>query len=141
MPAASIKKIIPCKKKDLIDEESKSNIFGTDINADYINDCKSNAQSFQFNLGLNFKLKNINNFNQEKRYHIVTNPPYEIRIGDEQQIKCIHQGLKSLLKLKSSIYLIYPEDSDFIKDNYSSTKLSSIYNGPIKCGFYKLKGA
>ena len=131
--------IIVKKSIDLIDEESKADIFGTDINADYINDCKSNAQSFQFNLGLNFKLKNINNFNQEKKYHIVTNPPYEIRIGDEQQIKRIHQGLKNLLKLKSSIYLIYPEDSDFIKNQYNFTKLSSLYNGPIKCGFYRIK--
>ena len=129
------------KSVELIDEECKSNIFGSDINAEYVNDCKSNAQAFQFNLGLNFKLKNINSFNGGTRYHIVTNPPYEIRIGDEHQIKRIHQGLKNLLKHKSSIYLIYPEDSEFILDHYSFTQISSIYNGPIKCGFYKINNA
>ena len=133
-------KSIAKKYIDIIDEESKSNIFGSDINAEYINDCKSNAQYFKFNLGINFQLKNINNFNIDRKYHIVTNPPYEVRIGDEYQIKCIHQGFKSLLKQKSSIYLIYPENSDFIKDNYSFTQIASIYNGPIKCGFYKING-
>ena len=131
-------KSIVQKSVTLIDEEAKSNILGTDINSDYINDCKENAQSFKFNLGLQFKLKNINNFEEGKQYHIVSNPPYEIRIGDESQIKRIHKGLEKHLQNNSNIYLIYPEDSDFIEDNYNYNKITSIYNGAIKCGFYNI---
>ena len=85
-----------------------------------------------------FKLKNINSFKDSEKYHIVTNPPYEIRIGDESQISMIHKGFQRLLKSNCSIYLIYPEDSNFIQDNYNYEKIATLYNGPIKCGFYKI---
>ena len=124
--------------KQRIDEESKSNIYASDINSDYVNSCNLNLQDFKFNLGLNFRLKNINSFDDCKKYHIVTNPPYEIRIGDEYQINIIHKGFQKLLKSNCSIYIIYPENSDFIKDNYNCKKISTLYNGPIKCGFYEI---
>ena len=122
-----------------IDEQSKNNIFGSDLSSDHITGCKDMLQSFKFNLGLNFNIKNISNFKaNNKKYHIVTNPPYQIRIGTETDLLFIHKGLKKILSSESQIYLLYPIDSDFITKNYKYEKLATIYNGSIKCGFYKI---
>ena len=40
-----------------IDEESKNIIFGSDIDADFIEGCKTTSQSFKLNLGIDFKIK------------------------------------------------------------------------------------
>ena len=122
-----------------IDEESKNNIFGSDIDSESINACKITSQSFRFDLAISFTIKNITSFKKEKQYHIVVNPPYQIRIGDESDIKSINKGLKNLLKFNSQVYLIYPKENNFIKDNYKFKEIALIYNGPIECGFYKIE--
>jgi len=42
-----------------IDEESKNNIFGSDIDSESINACKITSQSFRFDLAISFTIKNI----------------------------------------------------------------------------------
>ena len=121
-----------------INQEIKSNIFGTDLNADYINMCKQNMQKFDYSLGIKFQIKNIINHDVSKRYHIVTNPPYEVRIGNQKELSIILKGLKTFLSFGCAVYVIYPLESDFIKNNFNYNKITEIYNGPIKCGFYKL---
>ncbi len=121
-----------------IKEEMKSNISGSDLNADYINMCKENMHNFDYSLGIKFQIKNIVNHDNSKKYHIVTNPPYEVRIGDEKELSVILKGLKTLLSFGSNVYVIYPIENDFIKNNFNYEKITEIYNGPIKCGFYKL---
>ena len=126
------------KAEKNINEISENNVFGADIDSEALAGCKETLNFLKFNLGINFKLKNITNFTDKKKYHIVTNPPYEIRIGEKKQIQDIHRGIKEILKIGASLYLIYPEESSFITNNYNFKKLASIYNGPIKCGFYQL---
>lgn len=121
-----------------IDEEFKNTIFGSDINADFIQGAKETSQSFKFNLGINFKIRNITNLKDCKNYHIITNPPYQIRIGDKHTEETIHRGFKEILNNDNSIYLIYPYNSDFITQNYIFNEIAILYNGPIKCGFYRI---
>ena len=124
-----------------IDEDVKNIVFGSDIDAESIEGAKTTSQSFKFNLGINFKIKNITNLETSNNCHIITNPPYQVRIGDENTIKTIHRGFRKILSSGCSIHLIYPIESDFIENNYDFKKLATLYNGPIKCGFYKINNA
>ena len=63
------------------------------------------------------------------------------RRANEKTIKEIHSGFDKILKNNSMLYVIYPLDSDFIEKKYSHKKIATIYNGPIKCGFYKINNA
>ena len=129
------------KAEKSIDEISKNNVFGSDIDPESVDTCNSILSSFNLNLGIHFSLKNITNFRDKKIHHIVSNPPYEVRIGEEKDIQDIHRGIKRFLTAGNSLYFIYPEDSDFIKKNYDFRHLTSIYNGGIKCGFYEIQGS
>ena len=120
---------------------SKNNILGYDKDSLSIEGCRKTKNEFRYNLYLNFKIKNINNFESDNKATIITNPPYELRIGDKKVINEIHKGFNKILKRDSELYVIYPLESDFIEENYNYRKITNIYNGPIKCGFYKIKNA
>ena len=82
-------------------------------------------------------MNNISSTNY-KNSTIITNPPYGIRLSDSNNDSFIKNGLDRLLDHGNDIYVIYPEENSFIKDNYDYTILANLYNGSIKCQFYKL---
>ena len=122
-----------------INQESKSDIIGSDLNANYVNICRENMHNFGFSLGIKFNIRNIINYGFSRKYHIVTNPPYQVRIGNEKELSLVSRGLNYFLESNCDVYVIYPTQSNFINENFECKKITEIYNGPIKCGFYKLK--
>ena len=120
---------------------SKNNISGYDKDSKSIEGCRETKNQFKHNLDLSFRIKNISNFTPARESVVITNPPYELRIGDKQAMTEIHSGFDKILKNNNTLYAIYPLESDFIEQNYNYKKITDIYNGPIKCGFYKINNA
>jgi len=54
-------------------------------------------------------------------------------------LSLVSRGLNYFLESNCDVYVIYPTQSNFINENFEYKKITEIYNGPIKCGFYKLK--
>ena len=129
------------RKKSIqsIKKVSINNVAGYDKDSLSVDGCRETKGDFKYTIEAKFENKNIRNIDLNKSAIVVTNPPYEMRIGSDIDIAEIHDGFKKILDSNSKLYVIYPIDSDFIEDNYKYKKILDIYNGPILCGFYEIK--
>ncbi len=129
--------------KSNIKLSQKFNIFGSDLDFECIDSCKKYLLDYRYNISVNYSLANISNFKsdyfQKNKTIVITNPPYGIRIDSEDSYKSIHAGFKSILNANVDLFVIFPLNQDFIEKNYDYDLVSTLYNGSIECGFYKIK--
>lgn len=71
---------------------------------------------------------------------IITNPPYAVRLGDEDNMKDLYRDFSHTLKtqFKGWNAWILSGNADLIKDlRLKSTRKHFVFNGPIECRFLK----
>lgn len=71
---------------------------------------------------------------------VVTNPPYAMRLGDEDNVRDIYRDLSHTLKteFKGWTAWILSGNKDLIADlKLKSTRKHFVFNGPIECRFLK----
>jgi len=71
---------------------------------------------------------------------LVTNPPYAVRMGDEDNVRDVYRDLSFALKQKCKGWnaWILSGNKDLIMDlKLKATRRHFVYNGPIECRFLK----
>ena len=129
--------------KSKVKLSQKFNIYGSDVEHQYINFCKNHLLDFKFNISINYSIANISNFNtnffKKNKTTVITNPPYGIRLESGDNFKSIHLGFRKILDSGANLYSIFPLNHNFIEDNFDYNLESKLYNGPIECGVYNIK--
>ncbi len=123
-----------------IDNEKELNIQGYDCDRYVIKSALINIKNAGLENDIHVQVRDLEDFSINKSHgHVITNPPYAIRIGDEEEVEKIHQELGKIYKSLDGwrFYVITPADNferDFGK---KATKNRKLYNGRIKCYFYQ----
>lgn len=125
--------------------EGDYKIYASDIDPEMIEIAEANATRAGQSGRIEFSVSDVRDFVSETQDTpisgtIVTNPPYNERLKDEN-IGSLYKNLDKLFRLNpelgGGVITSYDEFNDLIKpDNYKKRKL---YNGGERCYFYKRK--
>lgn len=116
--------------------DKKYFIYASDIEPEHIEIAKENARNAGVDDTIQFECIDFKDlFAKYKVGHIVSNPPYGLRL-DEEDIDDIHFTLAKLFhyeKFSWGIITSYPDFQNIAKQKYKKRKL---YNGGELCYFY-----
>lgn len=116
--------------------DKKYFIYASDLDEDNLDIAKENARNAWVDDTIEFQCIDFKQqFGKYKVGHIVTNPPYWLRL-DEEDIEDIHFSLAKFFfyeKFSWGIITSYPDFQDINKQRYKKRKL---YNGWELCYFY-----
>lgn len=113
-------------------------LHGSDIDSSQLQLAKNHAANLGIE-GIHFDIQDIHTISAPTALAtVVTNPPYGIRLGDEQATRKIYQSLANLIRHSSqtSWYILsaYLEVERMIGEAQKRRKL---YNGDIQCYLYQ----
>ena len=115
--------------------------YGSDVDRKVLRAAKTNAERAGVDQVIEFKANPVATFEPPcESGMIVTNPPYAIRLGDEDNVRDIYRDLSHTLKHKFKGWnaWILSGNKDLILDlKLKSTKKHFVYNGAIECRFLK----
>lgn len=124
------------KKAKEWEYDKKYFIYASDIDQENLEIAKENARNAWVEDTINFECLNFKDvFTKYKVGHIVSNPPYGLRL-DQDDIDDIHFSLAKLFhyeKFTGGIITSYPDFQNINKQDYKKRKL---YNGWELCYFY-----
>ncbi|MBF0478021.1 MAG: class I SAM-dependent RNA methyltransferase [Candidatus Omnitrophica bacterium] len=127
-----------------INTTDKLQIFGYDMDAARIKDCKINAKHAGVGKDIVFEQKDIKDLliSQEQGI-IITNPPYGIKLSSTQEITSIYSALNALLKDQKrwSLFLV-TADKNFPNcfKRARPDKIRKLYNGTIEVNYFQYFG-
>ena len=115
--------------------------YGTDIDRKVLKAAKSNAARAGVDHVIDLKHNPVAIYEPPcEKGMIVTNPPYAVRLGDEDNVRDVYRDFSHTLKHKFKGWnsWILSGNKDLIGDlKLKSTKKHFVYNGPIECRFLK----
>jgi len=115
--------------------------YGSDIDRKVLKMAKDNARRAGVDHVIEFKPGPVSTYEPlVPSGLVVTNPPYGIRLGDEENVRDIYKDLSYTLKnrFKGWNAWILSGNKDLITDlKLKSTRRHFTYNGPIECRFLK----
>ena len=100
----------------------------------------SYAYIYRFDIDLNIKTA-VKSFKYAnfKNCHVITNPPYGIRIGKKNNLEYMYRDLEDKVLNETKDAFILIEDSDCIHFFTSNVKkIAQVINGNIKCSFIRI---
>ncbi len=144
----SLKGYDPAKWDAVVDEaialektELPFMFYGSDIDRKVLRMAKDNARRAGVDHVIDFKAGPVSTYEPEVPTGLViTNPPYGMRIGDEDNVRDVYRDLSYTLKnrFKGWNAWILSGNKDLITDlKLKSTRRHFTYNGPIECRFLK----
>lgn len=121
----------------------KGKILGLDIDRRAVTIARKNIN----NAGLHGKIEVINkNFRSftpsAQNGFIVSNPPYGLRLGNEDEMIDLYQSIGDFLKQKCSGYIAWILSGNLKalkRVGLKPSKKINLFNGNIPCGFYKFE--
>lgn len=128
---------------DLADYDIKTDIQGSDIDAQIVKAARENAKEAGVDHLIHFQQKPVNIVSHAKKYgFIITNPPYGERIEDKANLPQLYREIGDLYrKLDSwSAYIITAYDKAENDMGIKADKNRKIYNGMMKTYFYQFMG-
>lgn len=127
----------------VIDNETKLQILGCDIDKRSILRARDNAANLGLEEDIAFFMKDMRDVDLKDEYGVViTNPPYGERMGEEEDVHELYKDLGIKFDdLKTwSLYLI-TADEDFEKlYGKKADRKRKLYNGRIKVDYYQYYG-
>lgn len=107
-------------------------IRGSDVSEHSVNAVKTNIMGLHFGSEIDIQLKDFKDIDAIENSVIVTNPPYGIRMGKEQNLNRFYQDFGLFLKnrCKNSIAFVYFGDPKYIK----KVPLSPSWKRPLEIG-------
>lgn len=107
-------------------------ILGSDISEHSVNAARTNIMGLHFGSEINIELKDFQDIDAIENSVIVTNPPYGIRMGKDQNLNEFYQNLGLFLKnrCKKSTAFVYFGEPRYIK----KVPLSPSWKRPLKIG-------
>lgn len=122
-------------------EELDFAFYGFDIDRRAILAAKDNARRAGVDHVINFKPESIATLKAPvEKGLIICNPPYGVRLGDEDNVRDIYRDLGHTLKHNFNGWdaWVLSGNKDLIGDlKLKSTRRHFIYNGPLECRFLK----
>lgn len=122
-------------------QEVSVQFFGSDIDRRVVQYAKENARRAGVDHLIQFKTESVATMvNTAGDAVIVTNPPYAVRLGDEDNVRDIYRDLSHTLKnqFKGMDAWLLSGNKDLISDlRLKSSRKHFVYNGPIECRFLK----
>jgi putative N6-adenine-specific DNA methylase len=115
--------------------------YGSDIDRKVLRMAKDNARRAGVDHVVEFKPGPVATCEpQIEKGMVITNPPYAVRMGDEDNVRDIYRDLSYTLKnrFKGWSAWILSGNKDLIMDlKLKATRRHFTYNGPIECRFLK----
>lgn len=116
-------------------------ILGTDISANVLKKAKENAESANVGDMITFKCADFfdTTFGTEKKYTIITNPPYGERMNKDELFELYKQtGNTFKHKYKGSTAWIISSNMDALKHvGLKTSRKIALFNGGLPCKFCK----
>jgi len=117
--------------------------YGSDSDRMVLKMAKDNARRAGVDHVIDFQYENVATVAPKTdRGMIITNPPYAIRLGDEENVRDVYRDLGFTLKhrFKGWSAWLLSGNKDLIQDlKLKSTRRIFTYNGPIECRFLEYK--
>jgi len=115
-------------------------IFASDINKKSLRLAANNAEKAGVDHCIEFKYLDAREFNPEiSGGFLISNPPYGERLEEKATIDALYKDIgESFKSFKNWNYFIMTSDEDFEKNfGRKSDKNRKLYNGRLKCYYYK----
>jgi putative N6-adenine-specific DNA methylase len=110
-------------------------ISGADISPRWIESARANARSSGFGDLIRFEVRDVSAMQLEPDTCIVTNPPYGMRVGDEETYLPAWRALRDRAQEHpgTQIAILAPEDGVEKAFRLRPFKRNRMNNGPIQC--------
>lgn len=126
-----------------IDVHAKPAIFGSDLYGDAVEMARENLAAAGLADTVALKQANVLEISAPAAAGVlVTNPPYGIRMGEQDELAALYPQLGSVLKKKFSGWRAYIFTGDLRLPKLiglSPSKRTPLYNGPLECRLYEFK--
>ena len=127
----------------LIDNETKLQILGCDIDKRSILRARDNAANLGLEEDIAFFMKDMRDVDLKDEYGVViTNPPYGERMGEKEEVHQLYRdlGVKFNDFKTWSVYVITAEEGFEILYGKKADRKRKLYNGRIKVDYYQYYG-
>jgi len=118
-------------------------IYGSDLSADVLKAARANLTAAGLEKVVNLKQANVLDISAPaKEGIIVTNPPYGVRLGEQQALAEFYPKLGDVLKRKFSGWHVYLLSADMRLPKLirlATSKRTPLYNGAIECRLFEYK--
>ncbi len=131
------------KALEIIDYDSKIDIFASDIDGSAIEKAIENAENAGVREDIRFVTRDFRNVVLKDNYFVlVSNPPYGKRLGEKKEAEKIYADLGiKMKKFTTQSQYIITDCEDFEKFyGTKSSKNRKMYNGNMKCYLYQYFG-
>lgn len=128
---------------DLVNDDIKVDIQGSDIDGDIVKAAKKNAMEAGVDHLIHFQRRPLSEISHAKKYgFIITNPPYGERIEEKKNLPELYRQLGERYRnLDSwSAYIITSYENAEADMGIKADKNRKIYNGMMKTYFYQFMG-
>jgi putative N6-adenine-specific DNA methylase len=118
-------------------------IFGSDLYGEVLNGARSNAAALGLADVIQWKQANVLEVSAPAASGILlTNPPYGVRIGEQEELARLYPQLGDLLKRKFAGWTAYFFTADLrlaklIRLNAS--RRTPLFNGPLECRLFEYR--
>ncbi len=126
-----------------IDYGADVRIEASDIDGKAVRAAQQNAIEAGVDDCISFRVDNVNKLRREEEYGIIiTNPPYGIRIGEQEEMDRIYRSLSVFLHYSPtwSLFLITADKSFEKKMGRPADRRRKLYNGRLETCYYQYHG-
>ncbi len=115
-----------------IRELPKGLIAGSDVSAEAVSAARTNLMGLHYGNNVSVERADFRKLPALEKHVIVTNPPYGIRMGGDENLEVFYQNLGDFLKQKcnGSVAFVYFGEREYIK----KIGLKASWKKPIKAG-------
>jgi putative N6-adenine-specific DNA methylase len=118
-------------------------IYGSDISADMIKAASINLAAAGLNNVVSLKTANVLEISAPAKHGIlVTNPPYGVRLGEQQQLAEFYPKLGDVLKRQFTGWRAYLLSADLRLPKLirlAASKRTPLFNGALECRLFEYK--
>lgn len=129
--------------EDLWQRNLPLNIYGSDIDAQALNLARIHSREAGFENKIYFQRLPVKEIKSRFKYgHIITNPPYGLRINKDEDISSIYSELGTVWRALGTwslhVLTAMPQPEIYIGRRWDKSR--KLYNGRIECHFFQFFG-
>jgi putative N6-adenine-specific DNA methylase len=118
-------------------------IYGSDLSGEALKSARTNLAAAGLEQVVSLKQANVLEISAPaKEGVIVTNPPYGVRLGDQQELAEFYPKLGDVLKKKFSGWRTYIFSADMRLPKLirlAASRRTPLFNGPLECRLFEYK--
>ena len=122
---------------------TESNIYASDLKGDALKLARANLESLGFSDAVSLKQANVTEMAAPVTSGIiVTNPPYGVRLDDQDELAAFYPRLGDALKKNYAGWTAYLLSSDMAlpkKIGLAASKRTPLFNGALECRLFEYK--